>query len=211
MLQRYFLKTFAAQYKKPLAGLTRRAQTLLARYSWPGNVRELENVIGHACMMTESDVIDVRDLPEPYPESAATEDAESEVEMSLTGSHACMLTAFWLTSAGTRCALPKSWGSAAHISMNCSRKHTGSRPTGIQTQSKMSQNCSAKRPKGWMISISTAWCQATGWLTDTWLGSTCLSRGCPNRGFAVRKKHSWSALRSSFQPPVNPTALSTIL
>src|SRR3984957_7034232 len=64
MLQRHFLKIFAAQYKKPLAGLTRRAQTLLARYAWPGNVRELENVIGHACMMTESDVIDVRDLPE---------------------------------------------------------------------------------------------------------------------------------------------------
>ncbi|HLJ16720.1 MAG TPA: sigma-54 dependent transcriptional regulator [Bryobacteraceae bacterium] len=64
MLQRHFLKYFSAQYKKPFAGLTRRAQTLLARYSWPGNVRELENVIGHACMMTESDVIDVRDLPE---------------------------------------------------------------------------------------------------------------------------------------------------
>src|SRR5579872_4133664 len=64
MLQRHFLKIFAAQYKKPLAGLTRRAQTLLARYSWPGNIRELENVLGHACMMAESDVIDVRDLPE---------------------------------------------------------------------------------------------------------------------------------------------------
>src|SRR6266481_720734 len=64
MLQRHFLKIFATQYKNPLAGLTRRAQTLLARYSWPGNVRELENVIGLACMMTESDVIDVRDLPD---------------------------------------------------------------------------------------------------------------------------------------------------
>jgi DNA-binding NtrC family response regulator len=64
MLQRHFLKYFAGQYNKPLSGLTRRAQALLARYPWPGNVRELENVIGHACMMTESDVIDVRDLPD---------------------------------------------------------------------------------------------------------------------------------------------------
>jgi DNA-binding NtrC family response regulator len=83
MLQRHFLKTFAAQYKKPLAGLTRRAQTLLARYSWPGNVRELENVIGHACMMTESDVIDIRELPDRIQNLRPTEDAESEVEMSL--------------------------------------------------------------------------------------------------------------------------------
>jgi DNA-binding NtrC family response regulator len=64
LLQRHFLKRFSTQYKKTISGLTRRTQTLLAGYSWPGNVRELENVIGHACMMTESEVIDIRDLPE---------------------------------------------------------------------------------------------------------------------------------------------------
>ncbi len=83
MLERHFLKRFAAQYKRPLAGLTRRAQTLLARYSWPGNVRELENVIGHACMMTESDVIDVRDLPAGIQNLRPTENAESEVQLSM--------------------------------------------------------------------------------------------------------------------------------
>ncbi|HXP82807.1 MAG TPA: sigma-54 dependent transcriptional regulator [Verrucomicrobiae bacterium] len=83
ILQRHFLKSFAAQYKKPLAGLTRRAQTLLARYSWPGNVRELENVLGHACMMTESDVIDVRDLPARIQNFRAEENVESEVELSM--------------------------------------------------------------------------------------------------------------------------------
>jgi DNA-binding NtrC family response regulator len=54
---------FAAQYNKPLATLTRRAQALLARHSWQGNVRELENVLGHACMMAEGSAIDVPDLP----------------------------------------------------------------------------------------------------------------------------------------------------
>jgi len=83
MLQRHFLKMFAAQYSKPLAGLTRRAQTLLARYSWPGNVRELESVIGLACMMTESDVIDVRDLPDRIQNLRPEENAESEVQLSL--------------------------------------------------------------------------------------------------------------------------------
>jgi DNA-binding NtrC family response regulator len=83
MLQRHFLKNFSAQYKKPLAGLTRRAQTLLARHSWPGNVRELENVIGHACMMTESDVIDVRDLPAQLQNLQPTKNAQSEEQLSM--------------------------------------------------------------------------------------------------------------------------------
>jgi DNA-binding NtrC family response regulator len=63
LLEHHFLEQFAAQYNKPLATLTRRAQALLARHSWPGNVRELENVIGHACMMSEGAKIDVQELP----------------------------------------------------------------------------------------------------------------------------------------------------
>lgn len=65
LLQRHFLEKFAAEFKKPLKGLTRRAQMRMGTYSWPGNVRELENVIGHACMMVDGPVIDVGDLAEP--------------------------------------------------------------------------------------------------------------------------------------------------
>jgi DNA-binding NtrC family response regulator len=83
LLQRQFLKQFAAQYQKSIAGLTRRAQTLLARYSWPGNIRELQNVIEHACMMTESDVIDVRDLPERVQNQNTAGGTDYEVTMSI--------------------------------------------------------------------------------------------------------------------------------
>lgn len=64
LLESYFIKRFADQYGKPVRGITRRAQALLGRHSWPGNVRELENVLGNACMMTESETIDIRDLPD---------------------------------------------------------------------------------------------------------------------------------------------------
>jgi DNA-binding NtrC family response regulator len=64
LLQRHFLQHFSAEFKKPISGLTRRAQAALAQYSWPGNIRELQNVIGHACMMIESEFIDIRDLPD---------------------------------------------------------------------------------------------------------------------------------------------------
>jgi DNA-binding NtrC family response regulator len=64
LLERFFLEKFAAEYGKPIAGLTRRAQACMAAYPWPGNVRELENVIGNSCMMVEGAVIDIDDLPE---------------------------------------------------------------------------------------------------------------------------------------------------
>jgi DNA-binding NtrC family response regulator len=64
LLERYFVEKFSTEYNKPIAGLVRRAQTRLATYPWPGNVRELENVIGNACMMTDGNLIDIRDLPE---------------------------------------------------------------------------------------------------------------------------------------------------
>ena len=64
LLERHFVERFAAEYNKPIRGISRKAQILLARYGWPGNVRELENVLAHACMMTQGDAIDVQDLPE---------------------------------------------------------------------------------------------------------------------------------------------------
>jgi len=64
LLEKYFLERFSTQFNKEIRGLTRRAQILLAKHSWPGNIRELENTLGHASMMTVSDVIDVEDLPQ---------------------------------------------------------------------------------------------------------------------------------------------------
>ncbi len=64
LLQRYFIEKFAAEYSRPIAGLTRRAQALMAAYTWPGNIRELENVVGNACMMAEGRFIDIHDLPD---------------------------------------------------------------------------------------------------------------------------------------------------
>ena len=64
LLTHHFLERFSREYDKSIQGLTRRAQLVLANYHWPGNVRELENVLGQACMMTDREVLDVRDLPE---------------------------------------------------------------------------------------------------------------------------------------------------
>src|ERR1043166_3909689 len=69
LLARHFVNKFSQQYKKEGRGLTQRAQILLGRHTWPGNVRELENMIGHGCMMTMTDMVDVPDLPSFEPQS----------------------------------------------------------------------------------------------------------------------------------------------
>jgi DNA-binding NtrC family response regulator len=83
LLQRYFLQKSAVEYRKPIAGLTRRAQARLATHSWPGNIRELENVIGHACMMVEGDLIDIDDLPEGLQTPGGVETVRDEHLLSL--------------------------------------------------------------------------------------------------------------------------------
>jgi len=63
LLVRHFIDRFSQQFHKPVRRITQRASLALSRYAWPGNVRELENAIGHACMMTLDEVIDLADLP----------------------------------------------------------------------------------------------------------------------------------------------------
>ena len=86
LLVQFFLKKYTAAYGKDIAGLTRRAQTVLLQHPWPGNVRELENVISSACITATGDFIDLADLPEHLqrrnPESAEGDDWRS---LSLAG------------------------------------------------------------------------------------------------------------------------------
>lgn len=84
LLIEHLLLKFSREFGKEVRGLTQRATLVLARHNWPGNVRELENVIGHACMMTLSDVADVQDLPTyliNHAESAAAGPADATLSL----------------------------------------------------------------------------------------------------------------------------------
>lgn len=83
-LVRHFVAHYAGEYGKNLAGVTPRAQALLARHSWPGNVRELENVLERMLVLSGPDaVIGVDQLPTDLGEAAAalagSDDARSAV------------------------------------------------------------------------------------------------------------------------------------
>ena len=49
--------------------MTPRARELMLRHSWPGNIRELENLIMRAVVLSDSDLIDVDNLPVMFRDS----------------------------------------------------------------------------------------------------------------------------------------------
>jgi DNA-binding NtrC family response regulator len=93
LLARSFLMDFAAQYRKEIHKISRRAESALLAYSWPGNVRELLNVIGRGCMLTRTRMLDMEDLPEEVRNQSETaaasattmEEAEKQAVMRALG------------------------------------------------------------------------------------------------------------------------------
>jgi two-component system response regulator HydG len=57
-----FVREFAKRVKRPITGVTPAAERLLQHASWPGNIRELRNVIERACILTESRILNEREL-----------------------------------------------------------------------------------------------------------------------------------------------------
>lgn len=59
-----FVKKFNTAHKKRITGVSADALNVLKKYQWPGNIRELENVIEHAFVLENSNVITLGSLPE---------------------------------------------------------------------------------------------------------------------------------------------------
>jgi DNA-binding NtrC family response regulator len=64
LLAKHFVRKYAKECDKPAPSFSDKALEILRNYNWPGNVRELENVVQSLVVMTDSDVIDVPDLPD---------------------------------------------------------------------------------------------------------------------------------------------------
>ncbi len=64
LLVHHFIQQFSKSKRKKVTGITDEAMKRLMEYDWPGNVRELENMIERMVILTDSEVIDVSDLPE---------------------------------------------------------------------------------------------------------------------------------------------------
>ncbi|HEY7677090.1 MAG TPA: sigma-54 dependent transcriptional regulator [Candidatus Methylomirabilis sp.] len=53
VLAEYFLRRYAAQYRRPVQPLTPATLALMLEYPWPGNVRELENLVRRMVLLRQ--------------------------------------------------------------------------------------------------------------------------------------------------------------
>jgi DNA-binding NtrC family response regulator len=63
LLIQHFLKQHCQKKNIPLKRMSEAAIESLGQYEWPGNVRELENVIERLVILTDTDEINLHDLP----------------------------------------------------------------------------------------------------------------------------------------------------
>jgi DNA-binding NtrC family response regulator len=63
LLVLHFLKKFNNLHKKKVISISPEAMSVIEDYPWPGNVRELQNVIERAVIMSDSERIELKDLP----------------------------------------------------------------------------------------------------------------------------------------------------
>ncbi len=63
LLVDHFIGKFNDSLAKTVRTLTPEALKIILKYFWPGNVRELENLIERGVVLTETDSIDVENLP----------------------------------------------------------------------------------------------------------------------------------------------------
>jgi DNA-binding NtrC family response regulator len=59
----YFLDIMNKKLGKDIKGFTKKAIKLIYDYSWPGNIREMENTVERSIIISETNMIDVEDLP----------------------------------------------------------------------------------------------------------------------------------------------------
>jgi DNA-binding NtrC family response regulator len=72
-LAEFFINKISRRMGRPPQKPSEAAERILYSYHWPGNTRELENAIERALIVSQSERIELQDLPlQPLPESAIT-------------------------------------------------------------------------------------------------------------------------------------------
>ncbi|MHB1687064.1 MAG: sigma-54-dependent transcriptional regulator [Ignavibacteriaceae bacterium] len=64
VLINHFLRKYSVEANKNISEIKYGVLDALQEYPWPGNIRELENVIERAIVMTDADILSLKDFPE---------------------------------------------------------------------------------------------------------------------------------------------------
>ena len=71
LLISHFMHKYNKENKKNIDGVSRATLDVLVAHDWPGNVRELENVVEHAVVLCQGDLISPQNLPANLSQRAA--------------------------------------------------------------------------------------------------------------------------------------------
>jgi len=80
----YFMKVYCAANRTPPKRIADDVLQVLKNYPWPGNVRELENVVQRIVLMTDDELITLKDLPGDIAH-AATRDSRGRFRLPASG------------------------------------------------------------------------------------------------------------------------------
>src|SRR5215510_2571720 len=111
-----FIRHFGSRSGRSSVRLSNEAVDALTGYDFPGNVRELRNIIEHAVLTANGDIIEVAGLPE-YLRSATRLMQSRKTKPSLAELRQFISGKSLNTPGGTKRAPPRFWGSAAKTFM----------------------------------------------------------------------------------------------
>jgi len=75
LLVHHFVRKYSGEFNRKEVEVSEDALHMLMTYDWPGNVRELEHIIERAVVMSQSSVLQAKDLNLPF--SANSTERES--------------------------------------------------------------------------------------------------------------------------------------
>ncbi len=85
LLVEYFVKVYCAANELPPKRISDDALAALKRYAWPGNVRELENAVQRMVLMTEGDLVTLKNVPRDIAHAAGR--GSNHFRLPSTGIH----------------------------------------------------------------------------------------------------------------------------
>ena len=86
LLVQVFIKEFNKQMGKKVQSVSRKAMDQLRQYDWPGNIRELRNVIEHAVILSQGEMLNLempKRLNETPDQAPGLEDSERQLILSV--------------------------------------------------------------------------------------------------------------------------------
>ncbi len=82
-LTNLFIRRFAEKYHRNVKGLTENAEQCLKECCWHGNIRELQNCVEKAVIMSENELLDVKDFNLPVSKTPSDNMASTEETLEM--------------------------------------------------------------------------------------------------------------------------------